>query len=445
MTRHTPRLSLQVCARWLVAFVAGFSVAVANAQLRVEITSGVTDPVPIAVVPFGSAGGAGDLVGFDYAAIVQSDLERSGRFKLLPREQMPARPTRTDEVAASEWRGRGTDYVLVARLSGDAAPGMVVIDVELLNLLNGQRVLGERVTGTAAAPRAAAHRIADLIYEKILGVRGAFATRIAYVSVDGVPPRQRFQLIVADADGDGARAILESQQPIMSPAWSADGDWLAYVSFEGRAAAIYVQRLRTGERRRVSARVGINGAPSWSPDSRRLAVTLSGSGGNLDIYLLDLATQGLTRITDDPGIDTEPVWSADGSALYFTSDRSGGPQIYRIGLAAAERPKRITFANSYNARPRISPDGARLAFVTREEGAYRIAIQDLASGAMRVLSRGPADESPGFAPNGELLIFAGRERGQGVLATVSADGLITQRLKSDRGEVREPAWGPFSR
>jgi TolB protein len=426
-------------ASCLLALVALLQLPRAHAQLRIEITSGVTDPVPIAVVPFGAVAG-----GFDFAAVVQQDLERSGRFRLLPRERLPSRPTATDAIVAADWRAAGADYVLVGR-AGAADAGQASVEFELLNLLNGQRILVERVTVPTATQRHGAHRIADRVYEKILGVRGAFATRIAYVSVDGLPPRQRFQLIVADADGEGARLILESGQPIMSPAWSPDGEWLAYVSFEARVAAVYVQRLRTGERRRVSARVGINGAPAWSPDGQKLALTLSGSAGNPDIYILELATQQLTRVTDDPGIDTEAAWSPDGATLYFTSDRSGGPQVYRVALGGGERAKRVTFNGGYNARPRLSPDGSQLAFVTLEGGGYHVAIQDLANGASRVLSKGRVDESPAFAPNGALLIYAGRERGQGVLATVSADGLITQRLKADRGEVREPAWGPFSR
>jgi len=435
----TKRKTLSLLGVWCALALAA---PAALAQLRIDITSGVTDPIPIAVVKFAAdpVGGAG----FDYAEVIQQDLERSGRFRLLARERMPVSPSRADAVVAGDWRSLGTDYVLVGR-SAPAAAGQIVVDFELLNVLNGQRLLSERITVSAPTARNGAHRIADRIYEKILGVRGAFATRIAYVSVDGTPPNQRYQLIVADSDGDGARVILESRQPLMSPAWSPDGEWLAYVSFEARASAIYVQRLRSGERRRVSARLGINGAPAWSPDGSKLALTLSGSGGNLDIYVLDLATQSLTRLTDDPGIDTEPTWSPDGAAVYFTSDRSGGPQVYRMAPSPGDKPRRITFTGSYNARPRISPDGTQLAFVTLEGAGYKVAIQDLANGANRVLSKGRFDESPGFAPNGALLIYAGRERGQGVLATVSSDGLITQRLKSDRGEVREPAWGPFLR
>jgi TolB protein len=250
------RLALLCALAW--------SASAALAQLRIEITSGVTDPIPIAIVKFA----ADPAATFDYAEVIQQDLERSGRFRLLPRERMPAAPSRADAVVAADWRSLGTDYVLVGRSGPGPVAGQSVVDFELLNVLNGQRLLSERITVPAPTARNGAHRIADRVYEKVLGVRGAFATRIAYVSVDGTPPSQRYQLIVADSDGDGSRVILESKQPLMSPAWSPDGEWLAYVSFEARASAIYVQRLRSGERRRVSARRGINGAPAWSPGSR---------------------------------------------------------------------------------------------------------------------------------------------------------------------------------
>jgi TolB protein len=334
------------------------------------------------------------------------------------------------------------DYVLVGRVTpvdGTHAS----LDCDLVNALNGQVLGSTRVPAHTANLRAAAHRLSDFVFEKIIGTRGAFATRIAYVAVDGQPPAQHYQLIVADADGENSQVVLDSHQPIMSPSWSADGQWLAYVSFENRASAIVVQQLRSGERRTVSARAGVNGAPAWSPDGRRLALTLSGSGGNLDIYVLDLATQALSRITDDPAIDTEPAWSTDGLSLYFTSDRSGGPQIYRTDVATHQRVQRITFDSSYNARARPSPDGRSLALVTREGSDFRIGVLDLANGNVRVLTRGSLDESPSFAPNGMSLIYAGRQGGRATLATVAVDGQVSQRLKSDRGEVREPVWGPF--
>jgi TolB protein len=421
--------------------LALYIATVAHAQLRIEITSGVTDPIPIAVVPFARAVPADG--GLDVADIVQQDLAGSGRFRALPRTQMPEKPTRGDEIVVSNWRGGNNDYVVVGRVSA-LQDGQLAVDFDLVNVLNGQRVITQRFTGTPSALRNAAHRVSDVVYEKILGVRGAFATRIAYVSVAGQPPAQRYKLIVADTDGENPRVVLDSAQPIMSPAWSADGQWLAYVSFESKRSAVFVQRVRTGERRKVSARVGINGAPSWSPDGRKLALTLGGSGGNLDLYVLDLATQALTRATDDPSIDTEPVWSPDGGSLFFTSDRAGGPQIYRVGLRQGDRAKRITFSGSYNARPRISPDGTLLAMVTLDQGNYRIAVQDVASGMARVLSRGRLDESPSFAPNSAMLIYSGQEQGRGVLATVAVDGLTGQRLKSDAGQVREPVWGPFA-
>ena len=428
------------CRKLLILMLVAAS-ASAQAELKIDITRGVTDPVPVAVVPFTRAVPADG--GVDVAAVIQRDLESSGRFRGMERTAMPVRPAVAAEVDSAQWRTLRTDYVVVGRIvSGNSAE--VRIEYGLVNVLNGQVMLQEFVSVPQASIRLGAHRVADKIYEKITGTRGAFATRIAYISVDGAPPSQRYQLIVADADGENARVAMESRQPIMSPAWSADGQWLAYVSFENRVSAIFVQRVRTGERRQVSARVGINGAPAFSPDGTKLAVTLSGSSGNLDIFVLDMNSQSLTRITDDPAIDTEAAWSADGQLLYFTSDRGGAPQIYSVAPRAGQKAKRITFGTGYAARARVSPDGRQLAIVTQESGGFRIGTVDLANGQLTTLSRGNLDESPSFAPNGASLIYAGRDRGQGVLATVSIDGQVSQRLKSDQGEVREPVWGPFA-
>ncbi|MGB6604913.1 MAG: Tol-Pal system beta propeller repeat protein TolB [Steroidobacteraceae bacterium] len=414
----------------------------AHAALEIQITSGVRDPVPIAVVPFTPAPQADG--GLDVAQVVQHDLEGSGRFRALPREHMPGKPTRAADVVAADWKNLGSDYVVVGRVSA-LADGQVAVDFDLVNTLTGAHVASQRFAGPASSLRNAAHKVSDVVYQKILGVRGAFATRIAYVAVDGTPPAQHYQLIVADADGENAHVVLESRFPIMSPAWSPDGQWLAYVSFENKRSGVYVQLVRSGERRLVSARSGVNGAPAWSPDGKRLALALSGSDGAPAIYILDLVTQGLTRITDDPSIDTEPEWTPDGRSLYFTSDRAGSPQIYEISTQPGGHPRRITFEGNYNARPRISPDGTELAMVTLDDGNYRIAVQDLHTGTARVLSHGRLDESPSFAPNGATLIYSQREGNgnAGSLATVSVDGLTGLRLKAEQGEVREPAWGPF--
>lgn len=412
----------------------------ARADLLIDVTRGVSDAVPIAVVPFARAVPADG--GLDVAAVVQRDLDASGRFKSMERRDMLSQPQRARDVVVADWRAARNDYIVVGRVVANTSTELV-IEFELLNLLSGQVLLEQRVTVAPAALRFGAHRVADLIYERLTGIRGAFSTRIAYVSVDNVGGGQRYQLLLADADGENMRTILESPQPILSPTWSADGEWVAYVSFENHASAVYVQRVRTGERRVVSSRAGINGAPAFSPDGRKLALTLSGTTANPDIYVLDLATQGLTRITEDPAIDTEATWSPDGRFLFFTSDRAGGPQVYRVAAQGGEQPRRLTFGVPYAARPRVSPDGQHLALVVRDGSGYHIAIQDLANGQLRTLTRGSLDESPSFAPNGAQVIYAARERGQGVLAAVSADGQVSQRLKADRGEVREPAWGPF--
>jgi TolB protein len=417
-------------ALWLCA-------ATAEAQLRLDITQGVRDAVPIAVVPFG---GQAEGAPTDVAAVVANDLLLSGRFKPLERRDMVTRPTTGAAIRFEDWRLLRADFIVVGRVEPDATG--LAVTFELYNVQTGQALLSQRLATTDRGLRATAHRISDLVFERLTGIRGAFSTRIAYVTVDGRPPKQRYRLVVADADVYGPRTVTESSEPLMSPAWSPDGQSLAYVSFEGKASAVYVQRLATGERRRVSARLGINGAPAWSPDGRKLALTLS-RDANLDIYVLDLATQGLTRLTTDGSIDTEPEWSRDGSTIYFTSDRSGSAQVYRIATAAGQQPQRLTFTNGYNARPRLAPDGQSLALVTLDRGGYRIATFDLKTRNVQVLTDGRQDEAPSFAPNGAVIIYATRSGNRGTLAMVSSDGRFQQRLSSDTGDVREPVWSPY--
>jgi TolB protein len=418
-----------------------------RAELQIEITQGVDAALPIAVVPFGWQGPQGGSPPLDAAAIVAADLARSGRFAPLDRADMLQKPTSAADVRFDDWRRQGSEVLVIGRVIQQAA-GQYEIQFQVFDVLRGQQLLGYRQPATAANYRRSAHRVADLIYEKLTGVRGVFSTRIAYVTVVRSPgtaagrTRSSYRLVVADADGENPRVMVESPEPLMSPAWSPDGTRIAYVSFEARRSEIYVQDLRSGTRKRVSARPGVNGAPAWSPDGRRLAVSLSRQDGNLDVYTLDIDTQVLTRLTSGPAIDTEPAWSLDGQAVYFTSDSAGGPQVYRVP-AEGGSARRVTFEGAYNARPRVSPDGKQLAVVHNDRGNYRIAVVDLARSTTQVLSDGRLDESPSFAPNGEMLIYATREGSRGVLATVSSNGRIKQRISALEGDVREPAWSPF--
>ncbi|HUX74995.1 MAG TPA: Tol-Pal system beta propeller repeat protein TolB [Steroidobacteraceae bacterium] len=429
--------------RFLLLLTAGCVsfASVANGEFVVQITRGQDNAIPIAVVPFAPPQGA--AAPFDVAALVAHDLDGSGRFKTMDRKDMIDQPHTGAEIAFDDWRRLNNDYILVGRLNAVAANRYDIV-FWLYNVLTRQPLLGFQISTDTAGLRLASHQLADKVFQAIVGIRGAFATRIAYVSVLGHVPRRTYQLVVADADGANPRVIMQSAQPLMSPAWSPDGTRLAYVSFEDHQPSIYVQVLKSGARRLVSDAAGVNQAPAWSPDGRKLALTLSNRAGNLDIFVLDLATKGLTRITHDPGIDTEPQWSPDGKSLYFTSDRDGGPQVFEKSLARGGRALRLTFAGSYNARPRVSPDGSQLAFVTREHGAYRIATLDLKNhNGMQVLTKGQFDVSPSYAPNGAVILYATRERGRGVLALVSTDGRVQQTLMATVGEVEEPAWGPF--
>jgi len=412
----------------------------ARAVLRIEITQGVEGAYPIAVVPFGWRGPGAPPE--DVAAIVARDLHLSGRFQLLPEREMPARPSHAGEVAFPAWRALGLDALVVGRLEA-AGPDAYVVQFQLLDVYQRRQLLGYRIPARRGQLRRVAHRIADLVYEKLTGERGAFDTQVAYVSVERAADGARtYRLVVADSDGARPRALVTSRAPLLSPAWSPDGRRIAYVSFESGRPEVYVQELASGTRRRVAAFRGHNGAPAFSPDGRRLALSLS-RDGNPEIYVLDLAGGGLRRLTHDPAIDTEPTWSPDGRWIAFTSDRGGSPQVYRVP-AAGGRVERLTFEGGYNARPVYAPDGRSLALVHGARGRYRVAVLDLASGTLQVLTDGRLDESPSFAPNGRMILYATRgPDGRGVLAAVSADGAVRQRLVLQEGEVREPAWGPF--
>lgn len=417
-----------------IALLAMAYAAPAAAQLRLDITEGVKDAVPVAVVPFAGQpeGGPNDV-----ADVVSGDLRLSGRFAPLDRADIVSRPTRASDVRLEDWRLLKADYVVVGEVGADAG----TVRFELINVRTGQQMLAEQLPVAGRPLRAVAHQVSDLVYERLTGIRGAFGTRLAYVAVEGRAPNRNYRLVVSDADGYNPRTIAQSAQPMMSPAWSPDGQNLAYVSFEGGVSAVYVQRLSSGERRRVSARAGVNGAPAWSPDGTRIALTLS-RDGNLDVYVLELATQALTRITTDEAIDTEAEWSPDGRTIYFTSDRAGNAQIYRVSVDDRSDVQRVTYTNGYNARPRVSPDGQSLAMVTLDRG-YKIAVMDLKARTLRVLTDGPQDESPSYAPNGAMLVYSTDARGARVLGLVSADGASKERLASERGNVREPAWSPF--
>lgn len=430
--------------RWLAVVAMSCAALPAFAQLEITISSGVERPIPAAFVPFGWQG-AGPQAPFDVAALVEQDLRNSGYFEPMDRRDMISRPTQGVQVNFQDWRLLDVDILLIGNITQEGQDRYNVA-FQLFDVLRGAQLLAFRVTSSADDMRSTSHRIADMIFEEMTGISGVFDTRIAYITEERHSVDDRvFRLIVADADGARAATVAESDQPLMSPSWSPDGRQIAYVSFEGRQSAIYVQTLRTGTRQRVSMRAGVNQAPVFSPDGRTLALVLSLNDGNLDVYTLDLTTQVLRRITENPAIDTEPEWSRDGRFLYFTSDRAGSPQIYRVEAVPGSQARRVTFEGTYNTRARISPDGESIALVHRNQGRDRIAVLDPETGVVNVLSDGRLDESPSFAPNGAMIMYATRDGGQGVLAAVSSDGRIHQRIASVAGDVREPVWSPFTR
>lgn len=420
----------------LLLVASGF----ARAELVIEITRGAADAIPIAIVPFAGAQPAGSDPTAD---IVRADLERSGKFTPLPYEKLPVRPTSAGQVLYNEWKGTNARYLLVGSVQ-TTADQRYDIRFELVSVDRQTRILGEKIVVGPAQWRDAAHFISDKVFQAITGVRGVFSTRILYVNQFTQAGKLRYRLELADADGARPLKILESDEPILSPTWSPDGTQVAYVSFEGRRPGIYTQNIRTRERQKLASFRGLNGAPAWSPDGTRMALTLS-RDGNPEIYVMDIASKALTRLTNHYAIDTEPRWMPDGKALIFTSDRGGSAQIYRLDLND-NSVKRLTFEGSYNGRADISPDGRYLAMVHRQQGQrFQIAVQDLQTQVLTVITQTPQDESPSFSPNGTQLVYATRRGKYGELGIASVDGRFQVRLPAQLGEVREPAWSPFGK
>lgn len=415
----------------------------AHAELRVEITQGSDSARPIAVIPFARTGLTAALP-VDVSAIIAVDLQRSGKFAPVEQARLVALPQNIDAVNYKLWRVAGVDHIVIGQINM-ISPQLFEVEYRLLDVFKGQQIIGTKTRETDKTLRSAAHRISDQIYERITGQKGAFDTQVAYVTVErqiGAQPKYKLQ--VADTDGYNPQTVLTSAQPIMSPAWSPDGTRLAYVTFERRHSEIYVQNMQTGQREVVSKNEGINGAPAWSPDGKQLALTLT-SGDNPDIYVLDLASKKLQQITRHWAIDTEPSWMPDGRELVFTSSRSGKPQLYRVNVNQGDRPQRITFDGDYNANPKLSTDGKMLAFVQGNGNVFKIAVMDLQTGFVQPVTDGELDESPSFAPNGSMILYATQANRRGVLAAVSTDGRFRQRLVLSEGDVREPTWGPYKR
>lgn len=423
---------------YLLAAVLLCANSAARAALTIEITQGVDSALPIAVVPFDTSKLSSQMP-VDLAAIVASDLNRSGVLRAMERNAMPEAPHYGNQVNFGHWRNAGQDYLLVGRVLEKSA-GIYRIEFQLLDVLKKQQIFGRFIEAKTRHLRKSAHQISDHVYKAITGTPGAFDTRIAYVLYQENAD-YKYKLQIADSDGFNPQTLLGRNEPIMSPSWSPDGNFLAFVSFENQFPEIFVARIATTRRDKITAFKGINSAPSWSPDGKSLALVLS-KDGSPDIYLMDTATRRLRQLTSHRSIDTEPVWTSDGRAIVFTSDRSGTPQLYQVGVNGGQ-PRRLTFEGNYNSAPSLSPDGRYLVMVHAIRGQYRIAQLELETGNLSILTDGSLDESPSFSPNGKMVLYASTLGNRGVLYAVSIDGRSKHKLSDQAGEIREPVWGPY--
>ncbi len=424
----------------LLNIVLVLAAVTARADLTIEITQGADNPTAIAVVPLAWQGPG--VAPEDVALVIESDMVRSGQFAPLARTDMLGFPSTQEEVFYRDWRALETEYLLIGKASPAANDG-IRVDYELYDVVRQTRVFSGMESGPANDARMLAHRVADKIYEHLTGVRGAFATRLLYVSVarGAAGSKDYYRLTMSDSDGARPIVLLESREPLLAPAWAPDTRQIAYVSFETGRPAIFRQDLATGQREQLTNFHGLNSAPAWSPDGKTMAMVLS-KDGNPDIFLMNLATRQLTNITNNYAIETEPAWMPDGKSLLFTSDRGGKPQIYRYDIGSGAT-NRITFEGTYNARARVAQDGRNVVLVHQQDGNFNIALFDLVTKRLQILTSTTLDESPSIAPNGSMVLYATKFGDRGILAAVSVDGGAKFRLPAQEGDVREPAWSPF--
>ena len=430
---------MNILKRWLLLSVL-LCVGMVQAADPLLISGGNDRAIPIAVVPFAWQGG--NALPENLAEIIGNDLRNSGSFQPIAPQNMISQPAQASEVIFRDWSAIGAQYILVGNITANGSN--LQVRYAVLNVSTEQVMLSGEVSGTVAQLRDLAHHIADQAYEKLTGIKGAFSTRLLYVTAErSSPTNTRYTLQRADYDGARAVTLLQSREPILSPSFAPDGKHIAYVSFEQKRPRIFVQNIETGHREQVTDYEGLNGAPAWSPDGKRLAFVLS-RDGNPEIYVMEMGSRQIRRITNHAAIDTEPFWGKDGQTIYFTSDRSGKPQIYRMNIngGAAER---VTFIGNYNANPKLSADEKTLVMIHRQDGytVFKVAAQDLERGTLRVLSDSSLDESPTVAPNGTMVIYATHHQGRGVLMLASINGRVRLPLPSIQGEVREPSWSPY--
>ncbi|KFX68623.1 translocation protein TolB [Pseudomonas taeanensis MS-3] len=422
--------------------LVGLAMLVGNVQAAdpLVISSGSDRATPIAVVPFGWQGGS--VLPEDMADIIGKDLRNTGVFEPIPKQNMISLPTQASELIYRDWKALGAQYVLVGSMVPSG--GRLQVQYALFNVATEQQVMTGSVGGGVDQLRDMAHHIADQSFEKLTGTKGAFSTRMLYVTAERFSVNNtRYTLQRSDYDGARAVTLLQSREPILSPSFAPDGRRIAYVSFEQKRPRIFVQHIDTGRREQITNFEGLNGAPAWSPDGSRLAFVLS-RDGNPEIYVMDMGSRQLRRVTNQGSIDTEPFWGKDGQTIYFTSDRSGKPQIYKTNIASGA-VERVTFVGNYNANPKLSADEKTLVMIHRQDGytVFKVAAQDLQRGNLRILSDTSLDESPTVAPNGTMIIYATRQQGRGVLMLASTNGRVRLPLPTAQGEVREPSWSPY--
>ncbi len=419
---------------WLALFLI-LSVGMAHGVLEVTVVKKDENTFPIAISKFKLIGkGAQDK---DISKIIHANLTRSGRFNAI----IPS--TVVDKFNTEFWKKKNREAVVIGSIEQESSK-IYRLSFTLFDVYNNAKLLSRSTRIHTRDFRKVAHQISDNIYEALLGENGSFNTLLTYITVkEDSKGKKIYRLNIADADAMNAKSRIKHSSPMLSPVWSPDRNYkdkkIAYVSFENGRSEVFIWYPFANKKvQKLPHFDGIASSPSWHPNGKSLLMTMSFKG-NKDIYAYNLESNRFTRWTKHQGIDTEASYSPDGKRIVFTSDRSGQPQIYIRDLAT-NQVNRVTFSGRYNAKATFSPDGKQLALVHRVDSDYRIALLNLKTSELTVISNGQLDESPHFSPNGDMIIFSSNRKTKGVLSVISVEGNRSYELSSYNAEVREPNW-----
>ncbi len=416
--------------------------APARAALEVDITKGISEPMPLAVPAFQGVGAdAAGKIGADIAAVVAADLERSGLFRPIDAKAFIERELSVDvQPRFADWRAIKAQALINGRVTQDSE-GRIRVDFRLWDIYGGSQTLGLQYTARADNWRRVAHKISDAIYERLTGEKGFFDSRIVYIAETGPRGKRVKRLAIMDQDGANPSYLTDGSYMVLTPRFSPNSQQISYLSYKDGRPRVYIFDIETGRQEALGTFAGMSFAPRFTPDGNGVVFSMEREGVS-NIHVMDLRSRKLSQLTRGVAIDTSPSFAPDGQQIVFNSDRGGSPQLYVMN-ADGSNARRISFGDGQYMAPVWSPRGDWIAFTKQKGALFQIGVIKPDGSAERILAESYMDEGPTWSPNGRVIMFS-REGpgGDPMLMAVDLTGKNLRRVPAP-GSGSDPAWSPL--